>query len=159
MDPISAGLAGIALVQKSVEFIKSNINTVNDIKDIVGAIDALFEGEKDINKERFGDKSLLGQTKDAASSVIDAKLAREAMDEMHALVDNRFGFGTWAEIVAERNRRIKEEKEAIAAEKKKAAQRKAQMQHNMMVFLTASGGGLVLMIAIGFAVIYLTGGL
>lgn len=159
MDPISAGLAGIALVQKSVEFIKSNINTVNDIRDIVGAIDALFEGEKDINKERFGDKSLLGQTKDAASSVIDAKLAREAMDEMHALVDNRFGFGTWAEIVAERNRRIKEEKEAIAAEKKKAAQRKAQMQHNMMVFLTASGGGLVLMIAIGFAVIYLTGGL
>jgi len=159
MDPISAGLAGIALVQKSVEFIKSNINTVNDIRDIVGAIDSLFEGEKDINKERFGDKSLLGQTKDAASSVIDAKLAREAMDEMHALVDNRFGFGTWAEIVAERNRRIKEEKEAIAAEKKKAAQRKAQMQHNMMVFLTASGGGLVLMIAIGFAVIYLTGGL
>lgn len=159
MDPISAGLAGIALVQKSVEFIKSNINTVNDIRDIVGAIDSLFEGEKDINKERFGDKSLLGQTKDAASSVIDAKLAREAMDEMHALVDNRFGFGTWAEIVAERNRRIKEEKEAIAAAKKKAAQRKAQMQHNMMVFLTASGGGLVLMIAIGFAVIYLTGGL
>jgi hypothetical protein len=159
MDPISAGLAGIALVQKSVEFIKSNINTVNDIRDIVGAIDSLFEGEKDINKERFGDKSLLGQTKDAASSVIDAKLAREAMDEMHALVDNRFGFGTWAEIVAERNRRIKEEKEAIAAEKKKAAQRKAQMKHNMMVFLTASGGGLVLMIAIGFAVIYLTGGL
>ena len=30
---------GIALVQKSVDFIKSNINTVNDIKDIAGAID------------------------------------------------------------------------------------------------------------------------
>ena len=31
VEPISSTLAGIALVQKSVEFIKSNINTVNDI--------------------------------------------------------------------------------------------------------------------------------
>ena len=31
MDPLSTGLAGIALVQKSVEFIKSNIDTANDI--------------------------------------------------------------------------------------------------------------------------------
>ena len=45
MDPISTGLAGIALVQKSVDFIKSNINTANDIRDIAGAIDGLFQGE------------------------------------------------------------------------------------------------------------------
>ena len=49
MDPISTGLAGIVLVQKSVDFIKSNINTVNDIRDIAGALDGLFEGE---NKSR-----------------------------------------------------------------------------------------------------------
>ena len=46
MDPISTGLAGITLVQKSVEFIKSNINTANDIKDIAGAIDGLFAGRE-----------------------------------------------------------------------------------------------------------------
>ena len=51
MDPISTGLAGIALVQKSVDFIKSNINTVNDIRDIAGALDGLFEGEKASTKE------------------------------------------------------------------------------------------------------------
>ena len=54
MDPISTGLAGITLVQKSVEFIKSNINTANDIKDIAGAIDGLFAGEKQVQQERFG---------------------------------------------------------------------------------------------------------
>ena len=50
MDPISTGLAGIALVQKSVDFIKSNISTANDIRDIAGAIDGLFQGEKQVQK-------------------------------------------------------------------------------------------------------------
>ena len=31
MEPISTALAGIALVQQSVEFIKKNIETVQDI--------------------------------------------------------------------------------------------------------------------------------
>jgi hypothetical protein len=89
VDPISTGLAGIALVQKSVDFIKSNIQTANDIRDIAGAIDGMFQGEKQIQKERFGNKSIIGQTKDAASTVIDAKLAKEQMDEMRQLVDHR----------------------------------------------------------------------
>jgi hypothetical protein len=67
MDPISTGLAGIALVQKSVELIKSNINTVNDIRDIAGALDGLFEGEKQVQKKRFNDKSIIGQSKRCGS--------------------------------------------------------------------------------------------
>ena len=118
MDPISTGLAGITLVQKSVEFIKSNINTANDIKDIAGAIDGLFAGEKQVQQERFGSKSLIGQTKDAASSVIDAKLAQEQMEEISILINNRFGYGTWRQIVNERARRIQEEKERIAEAKR-----------------------------------------
>ena len=43
MEPISAALTGIALVQKSVSFIKSNIATANDIKDIAGALDGLLQ--------------------------------------------------------------------------------------------------------------------
>ena len=34
MEPVSTALAGIALVQQSVEFIKRNINTVQDIRQI-----------------------------------------------------------------------------------------------------------------------------
>ena len=119
MDPISTGLAGIALVQKSVDFIKSNINTVNDIRDIAGALDGLFEGEKQVQKKRFGDKSIIGQSKEAAHSVIDAKLAQEQLQEISVLIDNRFGYGTWRAIIAERNKRIAEEKEAIKQAKMK----------------------------------------
>ena len=118
MDPISTGLAGITLVQKSVEFIKSNINTANDIKDIAGAIDGLFAGEKQVQQERFGNKSLIGQTKDAATSVIDAKLAQEQMEEISILINNRFGYGTWRQIVNERAKRMQEEKERIAEAKR-----------------------------------------
>ena len=45
-------LTGIALVQKSVEFIKSNISTVNDISGIANQIDDLFRGEKDVQQAR-----------------------------------------------------------------------------------------------------------
>tara|TARA_E500000318_G_scaffold77349_1_gene72117 strand:+ start:327 stop:794 length:468 start_codon:yes stop_codon:yes gene_type:complete len=119
MDPISTGLAGIALVQKSVDFIKSNINTANDIRDIAGAIDGLFLGEKQVQKQRFGDKSLIGQSKDAAHAVIDAKLAQEQLEEISIMIDNRFGYGTWRQIVNERAKRIQEEKEQIAEAKRR----------------------------------------
>lgn len=134
MDPISTGLAGIALVQKSVDFIKSNINTANDIRDIAGAIDGLFQGEKQVQKQRFGDKSILGQSKDAAHAVIDAKLAQEQLEEMSRLIDNRFGYGTWRAIIAERNKRIQEEKEQIAA-----AKRKKQKEHEANMELLRTG--------------------
>ena len=43
---------GIALVKKSVDFIKENINTVSDIKDIAKQIDGFFEGESQMNKKQ-----------------------------------------------------------------------------------------------------------
>jgi len=133
MDPLTTGLAGIALVQKSVEFIKSNIDTANDISQIAGAVEGLFAGEKQVQQERFGSKSLLGQSKDAAHSVIDAKLAQEQLRDMQTLIDNRFGYGTWRQIIAERNRRIKEEKERIAEQKRIARQKKKERQELLLV--------------------------
>ena len=154
MEPISSTLAGIALVQKSVEFVKSNINTMNDVKDIMGVIDNVFEGEKQIQKERFGNKSIIGQTKDAASSVIDAKLAREQMEELQVLVDNRFGYGTWREIVNERAKRIREEKEAIAEEKRQRAIRHKEMLDTVSFFVYVMAGILatILVGGLGFAI-------
>ena len=133
MAPISTGLAGIALVQKSVDFIKSNIDTANSISDIAGAIDGLFAGEKQVQQERFGGKSILGQTKDAAHSVIDAKLAQEQLRDMQILIDNRFGYGTWRQIIAEKNKRIREEKERIAEEKRIARQKKKERDEIILV--------------------------
>ena len=45
---------------------------------------ALFAGEKQVQQERFGNK--LSQTKDAAHSVIDAKLAAKKMEEILELI-------------------------------------------------------------------------
>ena len=151
MDPISTGLAGIALVQKSVDFIKSNIQTANDIKDIAGAIDGLFQGEKQIQKDRFGDKSIIGQTKDVATSVIDAKLAQESMDEMRQLVDARFGFGTWQEIINERAKRIQEEKEA---EKERARIERQKRQEIVDNFQTAGIAAAIIGVVILAILVY-----
>ena len=157
MDPISTGLAGIALVQKSVDFIKSNINTVNDIRDIAGALDGLFEGEKQVQKKRFGDKSIIGQSKDAAHSVIDAKLAQEQLQEISVLINNRFGYGTWRAIIAERNKRIAEEKEAIKQAKveaeRKRKKRNEEVKFALLVISIIGGacGLLVLIVLIAFS--------
>jgi len=140
MEPISAALTGIALVQKSVDFIKSNISTANDIKDIAGALDGLFAGEKQVQKERFSDKSMLGQTKDAASKVIDAKLAAEAMQEMRTLINHRFGHGTFQQIIAERNKAIREEKERIAEQKRILRKRQQERKEMFMVLGSVVGG-------------------
>ena len=54
-------LTGIALVQKSVEFIKSNISTVNDISGIAKQIDGFFLGEKQMNKGKGKGMSIAEQ--------------------------------------------------------------------------------------------------
>lgn len=159
MEPISTILTGIALVQKSVEFIKSNIETVNDIRDIAGAVEGLLGGEQEIQKNRFAEKSILGQTKDAASSVIDAKLAREAMQEMKFLVDMRFGNGTWQMIVDERTKRLAQERAQEEEERKERIRKKMLFQKRLEFFLLSSTSGLLLIIAAVGAVIYFTGGL
>ena len=149
MEPISTTLAGIALVQKSVEFIKSNINTANDIKDIASAIDGMFAGEKQIQQKRFGSKSVIGQTKDVANSVIDSKLAQEQMYEMKQLINFRFGHGTWEQIVAERAKRIREEKEAIAEQKRIARRKQKEFEQILLV-----GGSVFVGIVIFFGVLF-----
>ena len=154
MEPISTTLAGIALVQKSVEFIKSNINTVNDIKDIASAVDGMFAGEQQIQQKRYGNKSIIGQTKDAASTVIDAKLAQEQMYEMKTLINLRFGHGTWEQIVAERARRIREEKEAIA-EQKRIARRKQKDFEDALMIGGSVGVGVIIFIGVAVGILTL----
>ena len=156
MEPISTVLTGMALVKQSVDFIKGHIDTAKDIGEIFGHVDNLLNGEKQIQQTRFGSKSMLGQTKDAAQAVIDSKLAQEALDEMHILIDNRFGFGTWQEILDLRNKQLKEEKEAIAEAKRKRLKRKAEIQHQLMLFATGIGGTILFIVVI-FGLIFFFG--
>jgi len=132
MEPISTALAGIALVKASVDGIKSALNTSKDIAAIANDIDALLNGQAQVqaasNKkagvglaDQFGIQSV-------AQEMIDAKLAAEQIAEVRRLVDHRFGAGTWQSILDERAKRIREAKEAQAE-----ARRIAQLQHDEML--------------------------
>ena len=123
VEPVTTILTGIALVTKSVEFIKSNIQTAQDIGQFVGAIDDAFKGEKQCIKAREGKDQFA--TENIAQEIIDAKLAREHLNEMKNLINLRFGPGTWDEILTERKRRIDARKQAIKEER---AKRQKQVQ-------------------------------
>lgn len=150
MEPISTALAGIALVKQSVDFIKTHINTVQDIGQIAGQIDNLFTGEKQIQQARnkkAGASGLGDQfgVDTVAKEMIDAKLAAEKLQEVATMVDMRFGHGTWKGIVEERARRIQEQKEAAA--KARREQLKKDQEFMDACKVVAVVGGCILVIA------------
>tara|TARA_B100000131_G_scaffold320790_1_gene369826 strand:+ start:6026 stop:6508 length:483 start_codon:yes stop_codon:yes gene_type:complete len=152
MEPISTALAGIALVQQSVEFIKKNINTVQDIGQIFDMVDNALNGQQQINKERWGNKSMMGQTKSAAHAVIDAKLANEQIEEMKNLIDMRFGFGTWQEILKLRADRIREEAEEEKRLLREKRKRKAQIIETLQ-YIGIAGGGIITVMLFTFMIV------
>ena len=129
-------LAGIALVKQSVDFIKSNINTVKDIGEIGTQLENLLDGNAQVQKakvERGNSVSDQLGIKSVAKEVIDAKLAAEQMEAMRELIDARFGWGTWKEIVALRQQRIKEEKERLEELRREALKKQAEFQEKLMI--------------------------
>jgi len=130
---IAETLAGIALVKSSVEFIKGHIDTAKDIGEIAGAIDGLFRGHDEAQQARSKKSSAVGLGAQfgidtVAKEIIDAKLAAEQLAETARLVDFRFGYGTWASILAERQKRIQEQREL-----EEAAKRKRIQDHNELM--------------------------
>ena len=61
------------------------------------------------------------------------------MEEISILIDNRFGYGTWRQIVNERAKRLQEEKERIREEKQAALRRKKEMQETIRMIATVVG--------------------
>jgi len=151
---IAETLAGIALVKSAVDGIKSAIGTANDIGDIAGYIDNLFEGEKQvqhIRNKKAGSVGIGDQfgVDTVARDVIDARIAAEKLQEVATMVDMRFGPGTWKGIVVERANRIKAAKEAAAAARKAEILRQEEMMENIKVGALIT---LVIAVAIGLFV-------
>jgi hypothetical protein len=128
LEPVTTALAGIALVKKSVDFIKSNIQTCQDIGQIMGHIDNAMNAEQQVIKARDKKGADPFATENVAQEIIDAKLAREQLNEIRTLVNYRFGPNTWGEILAERKRRIDAKKEAIREAKRKKAKQMRDIQ-------------------------------
>ena len=156
MEPISAALAGFALFKSAVDGIKSAIVTANDVSDIAGYLDNLFEGEKQVQQER-NKKSGMGVgdqfgIKSVAQEIINAKLAQEQMREIASMVDLRFGHGTWKSIVDERARRIQAAKEAEAAARKAKIQKQKDFENTMQQIVMA--GAVILMSLLFFVMMF-----
>ncbi len=151
---IAETLAGIALFKSAVDGIKSAIGTANDVSEIAGFIDNLFEGEQQVQKRRNAKSGVsVGDqfgVKSVASEIIDARLAQEQMREIAQMVDLRFGPGTWKSITEERARRIQAAREAAAAEKRKKIQEAREFEENLKQFFMVAGA--ILLAAMFFTV-------
>ena len=121
-------LTGIALVKKSVDFIKENISTVQDIQGIAKQIDGFFEGEAQMNKKggKIGLKEQFG-IESTANDFIDRKLLEEKRNELKMIINMRFGPTAWDQIIKERADRINEAKEAERLRKVEARQKQKEI--------------------------------
>ena len=129
-------LTGIALVQKSVEFIKSNISTVNDIKGIAKQIDGFFLGEEQMNKEQGKGMSIaeqFGSVESSANDFINRKLLEEKREELKFIINMRFGPTTWDQIIAERAAKINQAKEAVRLQKVEARQKQKVKKERLLL--------------------------
>ena len=134
VDPVTAGaavLSGIKLVKQSVDFVKQQIQTCNDISELVGHIDKAMMGEQQVIKARDSKNVDPFAIDNVAKEVIDARLAREQLNEMKNLINLRFVPGTWEFILQERKKRIDAKKQAI--KEAKAAKLKKQKEMYEMI--------------------------
>ena len=146
-------LTGIALVQKSVDFIKSNIGTVNDIKDIAKQIDGFFLGEEQMNKGQGRGLSLkeqFGSVESSAEDFINRRLLEERRNELKQLINLRFGPTAWDSIKAERAERINQAKEAQKQARIKA---KKEQEEILEVVKWVGYGFIIIGLVIAFTVV------
>ena len=149
MEPVTTALAGIALVKKSVDFIKSNIQTCQDIGQIIGHVENAMVGEQQIIKKRDKSGADPFATENVAQEIIDAKIAREHLNELKNLINLRFGPNTWQEILTERKRRIdeaKERKKRAIAEKN----RKIKEIQDIFTYFTIGLGVVLIICLLGY---------
>ena len=130
MEIVTATLTGIALIKKSVDFVKENISTVQDISGIAKQIDGFFLGEEQMNKGQGKGMSIaeqFGSVEKSADDFINRKLLEEKREELKFIINMRFGPTTWDQIIAERSERINKVKEAQRQQRVKARQQKEEI--------------------------------
>jgi len=150
LEIVTATLTGIALIKKSVDFIKENINTVQDISSIAKQIDGFFLGEEQMNKGQGKGMSIaeqFGSVEKSADDFINRKLLEEKREELKFMINMRFGPTTWDEIIAERANRINEAKEAQRQQRIKARKKQDEIMETLKwVAYTFIGVGVLMLL-------------
>ena len=151
VEPVTI-LTGLALVKKSVDFIKTNIGTVQDVGDIIGHVDKALNGQQQVIKDRDSKNLDHFATENVAKEIIDAKLAQEQLYEMKQLIDHRFGHGTWSYILEERKKRIDKHKQAVKEEKARRLKKRQEIEEYVKYGFITIAVILFLAVAIGVTI-------
>jgi len=141
-------LTGIALITKSVEFLKSTLGTAKDISSVAKQIDDLFEGSKQLKAE---ERKARQNGQSVTEIVINQQLAAEHIAEVKALIIGRFGYYAWQDIL-KLQRDVQLEQKARAAAKRRQQEAQAEMRGDMAVVGSSVLIG-ILIIAITAAVL------
>ena len=151
---VGEAIAAATAFKSAVDAIKKTIASARDVRDIASSIDQLLDSKSKLDRAK-NKKAAPGQfsISSIASETIDAKLAEEELYNIKILIDNRFGFGTFAAIEAERRKRIKEFNEAERKRAAAKAKRRKELINDLKIFGYIIGGSIVVVVAI---IVYIT---
>ena len=139
MEPVTTVLTGLALAKQGIDFIKSNLDTINDAKAIGEQLSNIFIGHQEFNKKRFS-----GGLKDVAIEMIEYKQQQEMLYELKMMLDLRFGNGFYDQIQAEYQKRLKEQKELERQERIRKAKKIEQITIGGLLIAALGIAGVVL---------------
>ena len=109
-------ISAVMMVKSAMEGISAALDTTKDITGLYKGIDALFHGRDAMSKEGDADEEDL-----SVEAIAKAVLYRKSLDRkiqnLGIRIDNKFGRGTWDEIVATREERVKARDERLKVEK------------------------------------------
>ena len=143
MDPVTIA-AGFAIAKKSIELCKSALDTADDVSGIAGHLDNLFHHrdkalqhvEDAKNKPQSAMQSAIanktgGDSSDTSisavvSEVLEQKKIDRAILNLSIQINNKFGDGTWEEIMKVRAERVKAKKEQQEKAKAYIAKKKLE---------------------------------
>ena len=175
---IAESLAAFALVKGAVDAVKSAVDTANDVQGISSGLDALFHHRDAAARElkktekptkpksklhKFFNKKTGEDTEDelsvgaVAAMVLEQKKIDRDILNLGIRIDNKFGEGTWDEILATRESLLAERKEKRKKAKEAAAAQALEDEafHDKIIRCIIEGGKLVAVLvgAAGVAIV------
>lgn len=143
MDPVTIA-AGFAIAKKSIEICKSALETAEDVQSIGGHLDNLFyhkdKAEQHVRDAKNKPQSAMqkaianktgGDDSDTSisaivSEVLEQKKIDRAILNLSIQINNKFGEGTWEQILKVRAERVKVKKEQQEKAKAYIAKKKRE---------------------------------
>ncbi len=163
-------IAGISLCNSAYKAIKESISNCKEVGQLAGSIDQLIEGKQQIDAavkpsnrvaskwaRMMGAKGVDNKGSLSLGSIaqekINQKIAAEELEKVQYMINKRFGYGTWDEIIMERDERV--EKAKTQAQKDREIRQKKTdqwLEYIKNVLLT-----ILFVIGFGIAFMFYTG--